>query len=266
MWTTMQAKPPEIFDRGLLRLRRHRAAPRFPAHDFLVRAAAEEIGERLEHLLKGPVERAVLTGPFRGEHITKHASFWAHGDCVQRFAAQGPNGVVMDEELSPCAGSNLDLYVSLFTLHTINDLPGALIQIRQALKPGGRFLAAFPGGETLKELRLILAEAEEETTGGASPRVHPFIDIRDAAGLLQRAGYAEPVADLDRTAVRYSEPLKLLSDLRAMGESNVLCGAHRRGLRRRTLLRAAELYRERFSDAEGRARATFEILYLSGVA
>ncbi|MGE3905151.1 MAG: SAM-dependent methyltransferase, partial [Reyranellaceae bacterium] len=159
-----------------------------------------------------------------------------------------------------------DLIASALSLHWVNDLPGALLQIRQALRPDGLFLAALAGGDTLAELRHCLLAAEAEVEGGASPRVSPYVDLRDAAGLLQRAGFALPVADIDRLTVLYPDALALMRELRGMGESNLVRERRRTPLRRATLLRAAALYGEKFSDAEGRVRATFEIVYLHGWA
>jgi hypothetical protein len=148
----------------------------------------------------------------------------------------------------------------------VNDLPGALSQIRQALKPDGLFVAALFGGQTLQELRWCLAQAEIEIDGGLSPRVFPFADVRDMGGLLQRAGFALPVADSDQVIVHYAHPLRLLADLRGMGETNTLTDRRKSFLRRRTLMRAMDMYRDNFSDHEGRIRATFDVIYLTGWA
>jgi SAM-dependent methyltransferase len=156
--------------------------------------------------------------------------------------------------------------VSSLALHWTNDLPGALIQIRQALKPDGLFLGAILGGASLNELRQALTAAEAELSDGAGPRVAPFADTFDAAALLQRAGFALPVADLDRVTVRYEHPLKLIADLRAMGETNVLVDRARRPLSRLVLARACEIYAQRFSDPDGKVRASFDILTLTGWA
>jgi SAM-dependent methyltransferase len=173
---------------------------------------------------------------------------------------------LIDPEHLPFAASSFDLIVSPLALHWINDLPGALIQLRLALKPDGLLLASLFGGETLSELRLTLIEAESEITGGAGPRVSPFADLQDVAGLLQRAGFALPAADRDVVTVRYGEPMRLLADLRAMGETSALRERSPRGLSRRILTRAFEIYRARYADADGRVRATFEILTATGWA
>ncbi len=153
-----------------------------------------------------------------------------------------------------------------WSLHWTNDLPGALLQIRRALRPDGLFIGAFLGGATLTELRQSLLAAEAEIAGGAGPRVSPFADAVDAAGLLQRAGFALPVSDVDRVTVRYEHPLRLLADLRAMGETNVLRDRPRRPLTRAVLARAFDVYRERFGEADGRVPATFEIVTATGWA
>jgi SAM-dependent methyltransferase len=177
----------------------------------------------------------------------------------------GPRDV-LDEERLPFAPACFDLIVSTLGLHWTNDVVGALIQIRQALKPDGLFIGAFLGGSTLTELRQALTAAESELLGGAGSRVSPFADSRDAAGLLQRAGFAQPVADVDRVSVSYEHPLKLLADLRQMGETNVLAERHPRALTRALLARTSELYAEQFAGPDGRITATFEIVTLTGWA
>ena len=177
----------------------------------------------------------------------------------------GPR-VVADEEQLPFASQSLDLVVSTLALHWTNDLVGALVQARLALKPDGLFIGAFLGGATLTELRQALLAAESEISGGAAFRVSPFADAFDAAALLQRAGFALPVADVDRVEVRYSSPLGLLKDLRAMGETSVLMDRPRKPLSRRVLARALEIYAERFSGPDGKVVASFEILTVTGWA
>ena len=172
--------------------------------------------------------------------------------------------VQLDEERLPFADESLDLVVSTLALHWTNDLPGALIQIRRALKPDGLFVGAIFGGATLTELRQSLMQADSELSGGAGPRISPFADVVEAAALLQRAGFALPVTDVDRVQVGYAGPLQLIADLRAMGEANVL--AERRPLSRRVLARACEAYAEQFSRPDGRITATFEIITMTGWA
>ncbi|MDB5653081.1 MAG: SAM-dependent methyltransferase, partial [Tardiphaga sp.] len=161
---------------------------------------------------------------------------------------------------------SLDLVVSALELHFVNDLPGVMAQISRALKPDGLLLAAMLGGDTLTELRQSFAAAEAELDGGISPRVAPFADLRDVGALLQRAGFALPVTDVDRVVVRYDSAFALMQDLRRMGASNILVERRRLPTRRATLLRMAEIYAERFSDPDGRVRATFEVIWLSGWA
>jgi len=172
--------------------------------------------------------------------------------------------VQADEERLPFAAASLDLIVSSLSLHWANDVIGALVQARLALKPDGLFIGALFGGATLTELRQALTAAELELTGGAGPRVSPFADPSDAAGLLQRAGFALPVADVDRVTVRYDHPMRLMADLRRMGETSVLAERHPRPLTRRVLARALEIYARDFADPDGRLPATFEILTLTG--
>lgn len=235
-----------------------RAAPGFPAFAFIAEAVTAEIGERLsaapqrfaQGLWYGALAPPVLDGVA-----------WAWADLIP---PQG--GIAFDEERLPFHTQSLGLYVSVLSLHAVNDLPGALAQIRRALKPSGLFVAAMFGGETLHELKIALAEAEIEIEGGLSPRVSPFVDVRDAGALLQRAGFEKPVADVDRLCVHYQHPLKLLADLKGMGETNVLMERRRRFLKRRVLARACEIYLEKFAGADGRVPATFDIVYLTGSA
>ena len=180
------------------------------------------------------------------------------------LAGRGGPRVQADEERLPFAAESLDLVVSTLALHWTNDLPGVLVQIRRALKPDGLFLGSILGGETLTELRQALTQAEVELTGGAGPRVSPFVDAYDAAALLQRAGFALPVADIDRVVVRYRNPLALVADLRAMAETNVLLERPGQPISRAVLARAFELYVEGFADPDGRVRATFDILTMTG--
>lgn len=174
--------------------------------------------------------------------------------------------IVFDEGELPFADAVLNAFTSVLTLHAINDVPGALAQIRRALAPDGLFIGAMLGGNTLHELRDCLAAAEIEVDGGVSPRVFPFVDVKDAGGLLQRAGFALPVADSDTLTVHYADPFRLLRDLRNMGETNILNERRRSPLKKSILLRALMLYRDRFAAANGSVPATFEIIYLSGWA
>ncbi len=269
----MDGAPPLLFDRGLHRLRLRRAA-RSGYAGFLKQRAAADAAERLSDILRdfplavdlgardGAFARALAGTPAAGRIGTV-----IEADLAPAFLA-GRAGlrVVADEERPPFAPASLDLVVSLLTLHWTNDLPGALVQVRRALRPDGLFIGAFLGGATLTELRQSLLAAEAELLGGAGPRVSPFADGIDAAGLLQRAGFALPVSDVDRVTVRYEHPLRLLADLRAMGETGVLRDRPSRPLTRAVLARAFEVYRERFGAEDGRAPATFEIITATGWA
>ena len=256
---------PVIFDRMLLRARRARAATLGPA-TFLLDRVAEDLAGRLSAVLRtfdvaadiGTPTDAVRRALAERVGTIVAACSGMHGDQALAIAA--------DEEALPFRDGSLDLVVSALALQFVNDLPGTLVQIRRALKPDGLFLAAMTGGDSLAELRAAFAQAESEVEGGVSPRVAPFADLRDIGALLQRAGFALPVTDIDRVTVRYSSPLALMHDLRRMGATNVLTERRRKPLRRATLRRLFEIYAERFADPDGRIRATFEIVWLSGWA
>jgi len=262
---------PLIFDRVLIRRRRRRARALGTA-TFLLDRAAADLADRLAAVLRrfdvavdlgtpGTAVREVLA---RLGSVGTIVSVGA-ADVVPE-AARADQKVVADEEALPFRDGSLDLVVSALALQFVNDLPGTLIQIRRALKPDGLFVAALVGGETLAELRQAFAAAESEIEGGASPRVAPFADVRDLGALLQRAGFALPVTDVDRVCVRYDSALALMHDLRRMAATNALVERRRMPLRRATLIRMAEIYGARFSDADGRLRATFDIVWLSGWA
>jgi SAM-dependent methyltransferase len=266
--------PPRLFDRALHRLRLDRAAPRYGQADFLKARAAADVTERLEVIMRsfplavdlgartGAFARALAQSPAR-----ERVGLLIETDLSARMlAGRGGPRVQADEERLPFAEESLDLIVSTLALHWTNDLVGALIQIRQALKPDGLFIGVLMGGSSLTELRQSLLAAEAELSEGAGLRVSPFADALDAAGLLQRAGFALPVADADRVTVRYSHPLRLIADLKAMGETNVLTDRARQPLGRAVLARAAEIYAERFSDPDGRVRATFDLVIMTGWA
>ena len=258
---------PVLFDRKLLRLRQARARAAGPA-TFLLDRVAEEMAERLSAVLR-QFDRAVDLGT---PTDALRRALQASGK-VGAIVAAAPSAIsgdalqlVADEEALPFADGSLDLVVSALALQFVNDLPGTLIQIRRALKPDGLLLAAMMGGDSLTELREAFAEAESEIEGGISPRVAPFADVRDLGSLLQRAGFALPVVDADRLTVRYASPVALMHDLRAMGAGNVLSERRRSPLRRATLQRMLEIYGRRFADADGRLRATFEVVWLTGWA
>jgi SAM-dependent methyltransferase len=259
---------PVTFDRGLGRVRRRRAMALGPA-TFLLDRVAEDLTDRLAVVLR----RFALALDLGTPNDTVRAVLARLGSVETIVAAdvapglaRAPTFVAADEEALPFRDAAFDLVVSGLALQFVNDLPGTLLQIRRALKPDGLFLAALIGGETLTELRQAFAAAESEIEGGASPRVAPFADVRDLGGLLQRAGFALPVTDIDRITVRYDSVFALMHDLRRMGATNTLVDRRRMPLKRATLMRMAEIYGERFRDADGRLRATFEIVWLSGWA
>ncbi|HEX3341683.1 MAG TPA: methyltransferase domain-containing protein [Pseudolabrys sp.] len=259
---------PQIFDRSLLRVRQQRACSLGP-ETFLLDRVADDLGERLSAVLRR-FEIAVDLGT---PTDAVRRALAASGKVATIVAAEFRTGsdrsflrVGADEETLPFADGSLDLVTSALTLQFVNDLPGTLIQIRRALKPDGLLLAALVGGESLAELREAIAAAESEIEGGISPRVAPFADVRELGALLQRAGFALPVIDNERLVVRYDSVFALMRDLRRMGATNVLNERRRKPLRRATLRRMTEIYAERFSDADGRLRASFEIVWLSGWA
>jgi SAM-dependent methyltransferase len=245
---------PQLFDRALLHRRIARAARNEPA-TFLIDRVAEELVERLTAVLRDFQNAADIATPT---------------DAVRRALASRIASIKAVDftptETLPLDERSLDLAVSALALQFVNDLPGALTQIRLALKPDGLLLAAIAGGDTLTELRQSFTAAEAELEGGASPRVVPFVDLRDMGALLQRAGFALPVVDVERIVVRYGNAFGLMRDLRAMGATNMLAERRRVPLRRATLFRMAQVYAERFADPDGRIRATFDIVWLSGWA
>ena len=265
-----QTPSPLIFDRLLLRARRRRAAAA-GAETFLLDRVAADLAERLTAVLRrfhltldlgtpGDALRAALAGvPSVGTVISARTALPENEASTTPF-------VVADEEALPFGPAAFDLVVSALSLQFVNDLPGALVQIRRVLKADGLFVAALAGGDTLTELRQSFAAAESEIEGGISPRVVPFADVRDLGALLQRAGFALPVTDVDRITVRYDSVFALMHDSRRMGATNALIDRRRVSLKRATLMRMAEIYAERFADADGRLRATFEIVWLSGWA
>lgn len=258
---------PQVFDLRLLDQRRRRAlAIAEPGADFLLRAVAEDLVDRLGAVKRefevavdlgtpGPVLTDALRAGGQVEQVFR----------IDRLAATRPDAVG-DAEALPLGDAGVDLVVSALAFQSVNDVPGAFAQIRRALRPDGLFLAAMLGGDTLHELRTSLAAAEAEIRGGAAPRVSPFAELRDVGGLLQRAGFALPVIDQDRLTVRYESALHLMRELRAMGATGVLVERDPRPLTRTIVARAAEVYAERFADPDGRVRATFTTLWVSGWA
>jgi SAM-dependent methyltransferase len=245
---------PRLFDRALLRARIDRARRIGPV-TFLIERVVEDMADRLQAVMRGFSDVAEIGSP--GELLRK--------PIADRF--KSINRIELDQsETLPLEPESIDLALSALALQFVNDLPGVLAQIRRALKPDGLLLAAMIGGDTLTELRQSFAAAEAECEGGASPRVAPFADLRDIGGLLQRAGLALPVTDVDRVVVRYDSAFALMADLRAMGATNILIERRRAPTRRATMLRMAQIYAERFADPDGRIRATFDIIWLSGWA
>jgi SAM-dependent methyltransferase len=231
--------------------------------DFLLVRAVEDLEERLAAVLR-PFPQALDIGTptaLASEALRRSGRVER---VVRLSPLPEPGAIQGDEERLPFSGERFDLAISLLALQSVNDLPGSLIQIRRALKPDGLFIGALLGGSTLAELRQAMTQAEAELEGGVSPRVAPFADLRDIGGLLQRAGFALPVTDTDIVRVRYGNALALMRDLRHMGLTNALNARRRTPMKRATLLRAAEIYAERFADPDGRIPATFEIVWLSG--
>ncbi|MGE5547085.1 MAG: methyltransferase domain-containing protein [Solirubrobacterales bacterium] len=263
-----------IFDRALVRKRRDRAAANFASHDFLVREAAERIADRLLDVTRTfPV--ALDLGCHTGELAATLMGRGGIQTLVQadlspamagRAAANGHPSLAADEEWLPFADASFDLVMSVLSLHWVNDLPGALVQIRRVLKPDGLFVGALLGGETLKELRQALSEAEIAEEGGLSPRVSPFADVPDVGRLLQRAGFTLPVADSETLTVRYGDPMRLMADLRGMGETNAVADQRKGLTRRATLFQALSRYAALFLGEDGRMPATFQIVTMTGWA
>lgn len=273
----MTTSPPKLFDADQVRMHRDRAAQSYGDYDFLKQRESSQLIERLEDMSRD---------------FARVLDFGAHdGTAAERLAGHKQVGSVEAAEISPAMralaeakglktraiegealglpDAEYDLVTSILSLHWMNDLPGALVQIRQALKPDGLFLGCLFGAGTLTELRTSLLEAETELTGGATPRISPLPGLQDMAGLLQRTGFALPVVDVEPVTVRYGDPLKLLADLKGMGEQAAFAPsdrAPRKPMSRRLLARMAEIYAERFSDPDGRLRATFNVVWLSGWA
>jgi SAM-dependent methyltransferase len=262
--------PPRLFDRKLHLQRRRRAAAAGDWPDFLLRRASEDIADRLQ-AVERPFSRILNIGAHDGTLSQAVAQALPGPALIVNMEASAPllarcaaPKVQADEELLPFRDGAFDLIVSALSLQFVNDLPGALVQIRRALKPDGLFLGAVLGGATLQELREAFMQAEMECDGGVSPRVAPMADIRDFGALLQRAGFALPVADADPVTATYASPLALMQDLRAMGAANSLAERRKSPLRRATLQRAVEIYTDRFPAPGGRVKASFEILHIAG--
>lgn len=248
-----------VFDRSCVKHNRNRSLKDFKNHGFLFDWAADQINDRLSDVNRNFPK--VLQLGIRGPAI--------QNDKIQsQFTMDiaGTPSIIAEEDILPIAPGSLDLITGNLTLQTVNDLPGALIQIRRALKPDGLFLAAMLGGETLHEFRHVLSETEIEMHGGISPRVAPFADKQQMGGLMQRAGFALPVIDSELITVTYDSMFKLMHDLRGMGETNAITERNRKPLGKRFFMRAAEKYQKEFSEGDGRIVATFEIIFLLGWA
>ena len=243
---------PILFDRALLKARQERVRKSRPV-TFLLDRVAEDFGDRLQAVMR---------------EFADVADIWTPGGLrlPDRFKSATRIDLASESETLPLQPESLDLAVSALAFQFVNDLPGVLAQIRRALRPDGLLLAAMIGGDTLTELRQSFAAAETECEGGVSPRVAPFADLRDVGALLQRVGLALPVTDVDRIVVRYDSAFALMADLRRMGATNILFERRRKPTRRATMLRMAQFYAERFADSDGRLRATFDVIWLSGWA
>jgi SAM-dependent methyltransferase len=260
-----------IFDQSLVEAHRRRALRQGDEKaGFLLDIVAQELAERVS-VVERQFETAMELHGYTGAAARSLATTGNVG-AIERVETDSAFGSAREPvteaplERIPAEPASLNLLVSPLSLHLTNDTPGVFIQARRVLKPDGLFLAAIPGSGTLQELREALLAAEAELTGGASPRVIPFADVRDMGALLQRAGFALPVADTETYTVRYDSLFGLIRDLRAMGMTNPLASRNRKPMPRRFFLRAAEIYAQRFSDPDGRIRATFSIIYLSGWA
>ena len=263
-----------VFNRAAVRHHRDRAATNLSAHNFLFAESAERLADRLDDVTRS-FPLALDLGCHGGELARALGGRGGietliQSDLSPALAAlahdEGGLALASDEEVLPFAEMSLDLILSNLSLHWVNDLPGMLVQVCQALKPDGLFLAAALGGNTLHELRTSLFKAETEVEGGVSPRFSPLIDVRDLGNLMTRAGFALPVVDSEKVTVSYSHPLKLLLDLRGMGETNANRDRRRTFTRRATLIRACEIYLETHADAAGRIPATFEIITMTAWA
>ncbi len=277
------APPPDAdstlrpFDRMAVRAHRERAASRLGEHDFLLREVGRRLAERLDDIRRdfprvldlGSHHGAMagLLGDKAGTELLVQTDV-SPAMTARGLAQTGDRAlpVTADEEALPFAPDSFDLALSNLSLHWVNDLPGALLQLRRALKPDGLLLASMLGGETLFELRQCLMEAELAVEGGISPRISPFAEVRDMGNLLTRAGFALPVADSDTITVTYDNALALMRDLRGMGEANAIAERRKSLSRRATLLEAAALYERKFAAPDGRISATFQVIYLSGWA
>ncbi len=256
-----ETTPNTIFDSALLQQRLKRAIQRnVSGADFLLERTVQDLEDRLS-TVERQFSRAVIVNPYTpSAALSLQQSGKAEAIISVDYQPKDST------EYLPLEPQSADLIISLLSLQFTNDTPGLMMQIKQALKPDGLFLGCMAGAGTLGELRESLLQAESELTGGVSPRVAPFADVRDGGALLQRAGFALPVTDIENVTVRYDNMFALMADIRAMGMANILTGRSRKPVSRRLFMRAAEIYAERFSDPDGRIRATFSFIWMSGWA
>ncbi|MFO1243542.1 MAG: methyltransferase domain-containing protein [Rickettsiales bacterium] len=253
-----------LFDRARVKWQRQRFAGQFASVDFLLRETAGRLTERLQDVAR-EFSHAVLCGP----HTDILEGSLKSTRQIKKFIHGTPElmsytSLLCDEEWLPFRDSSLDLFISNFSLHWINDLPGTLVQIRRALKQDGLFLAVMPGPKTLQELRASLEQAMVEIEGGIRPVISPFVEVRDAGNLLQRTGYGLPVTDSETVTLTYTNPFDLMRELRFMGEANALVSRKQSFSRRDVFQRAAAIYKENHTDKDGRIKATVELVFLSG--
>jgi SAM-dependent methyltransferase len=258
----------QVFDRALVRRHRQRAAAGFMAHKALFDEVAAQLIERLDDI-KQPFRTVLDLGAHDGalaRHLAERGIPFVVTTDLSEKMLQTANkaAVVCDEEFLPFSPNSFDLIVSNLSLHWVNDLPGALVQIRNALKPNGLFIASLIGGGSLYELRTCLMDAELKIAGGASPRLSPMIEMQTASALMQRAGFSLPVTDMENVTLTYPDLFALMRDLRSMGESNANEQRLRHSSRREVFDEAGQLYRDRFALDDGRLPASFEILFLHG--
>jgi len=260
-----------VFDRKMVREHRNRAARTWQDFDFLHKEVAERLCERLDDVVRDfPLALDIgCHGGEIGELMNGRSKIGHLIQCdlsegmIERAKDKGASSLVADEETLPFAAGKFDLIMSNLSLHWVNDLPGALLQINRCLKPDGLFIATMFGIESLRELRQSLSDAEMEVDGGLSPRISPFADVRDAGMLLQRAGFTLPVVDADAITVSYENPLKLMKDLKGMGENNKVLERRKNLTKRSLIFKAAQRYMEEFRDEDGRIPATFQVMFLT---
>ncbi len=255
-----------VFDRNLVQKNRQRALSKFNDYDFLFKWSKNQLSERL-HDVNREFNKALQIGSrcafTSSEHIKINEIFTC--DLTNKpFTRNAPTYVQASDEFLPFAPNSMDLILSNLNLHSVNDLPGALLQIKNCLKPDGLFLASIMGGETLHELRTVLTNIELELTGGISPRVFPFADKKQMGDLLQRAGFALPVVDSEIITVTYDNIFKLLNDLRGMGENNAIIQRNKTPLSKKFFLRVAQEYHDKYAESDGRIVASFEVIFLLG--